>query len=436
MCILIAKPAGVEKPSKEIMKNCWDNNPDGAGIAWSDGRKLFLRKGMMKWSDFEKTYDELELKNAPAIIHFRIATHGTVKPENTHPFNVNESVIAAHNGVLTVKNEGDWTDSETFFKRICAPILKSYSIESKEFQLCVQALIGTSKLAFITERGKIITYGHFNEHEKVLYSNLSYEKKKPYYDYNYNYGGRGSYGSGFHGNTMSNYVKKNVGKLNWDATKEYVNMYLDKLEDDYEIVSVTTPRKVRSKSTGVLFTGDWSIANLIMSTLDSLEDQVATFAEAAGWNNATSIANIMEDTDVYDDCIVMLKSHLSASKLKKEKSAIELFESWLDDAIESLELYREEEKAQSENTDADYLTEAISDISMETYELLKKHTEVEHEIWYDSKVCLNAAENAIAEIYEIYGNNVEADDSEETVGLDVMLKELRELTVNIRVNNI
>ena len=32
MCIIVYKPAGKRLPSENILKNCFINNPDGAGI--------------------------------------------------------------------------------------------------------------------------------------------------------------------------------------------------------------------------------------------------------------------------------------------------------------------------------------------------------------------------------------------------------------------
>lgn len=174
MCILIAKPKNVKMPSEETMKNCWESNPDGAGIAWSDGRKLFLRKGFMKWNDFIKEYRTLNLNNFDAIIHFRIATHGTVKPSNTHPFNVSDRIVAGHNGILPITPEGDWTDSETFFKRVASPILETYSLDSLVFEQAVNAVIGTSKLAFLTDSSKLKTFGKFIIEDGVMYSNTTF----------------------------------------------------------------------------------------------------------------------------------------------------------------------------------------------------------------------------------------------------------------------
>ena len=182
MCILIAKPKGIDMPSEKTMKTCWNANPDGAGIAWSDGTKIFLRKGFMKWNDFIKEYRSLNLHDFNAIIHFRIATHGTVTAANTHPFSVNSHLVAGHNGILPIKNEGDWTDSETFFKRIAAPILENYRLDSQVFELAVQSIIGYSKFAFLSDKGELVTFGDFHLEDGIFYSNYSFIDYKAFYN--------------------------------------------------------------------------------------------------------------------------------------------------------------------------------------------------------------------------------------------------------------
>ena len=39
-----------------------------------------------------------QLRDAPCLIHFRLATHGAVEPRNCHPFHTDRGYIA-HNGI-------------------------------------------------------------------------------------------------------------------------------------------------------------------------------------------------------------------------------------------------------------------------------------------------------------------------------------------------
>lgn len=235
MCILIAKPKGIKMPDMKTLENCWDSNPDGAGLAWSDGRKIYLKKGYMKWEAFRDDVVNLAIDDYNAIIHFRIATHGTVKPDNTHPFSVNESIVAGHNGVLNgVTNEGDWTDSETFFKRICAPILKSFDLTSEVFRKCVEAMIGTSKLAFLSEKGEMLLFGNFINDGGVYYSNSTYKESR--YE---------TCGYGYYGGYYAGYGKYNDIK---NACKPYVKKaFLTEEEQEHIIWDLAVKNKWQDK---------------------------------------------------------------------------------------------------------------------------------------------------------------------------------------------
>ena len=37
MCIIVAKKKGLELPTKEILRNCFNYNSDGAGLMFNDG---------------------------------------------------------------------------------------------------------------------------------------------------------------------------------------------------------------------------------------------------------------------------------------------------------------------------------------------------------------------------------------------------------------
>ena len=54
MCILVIKPKGKEMPSKKILRNCWENNPDGAGMMYVKDGHVVIDKGYMEFSDFWK----------------------------------------------------------------------------------------------------------------------------------------------------------------------------------------------------------------------------------------------------------------------------------------------------------------------------------------------------------------------------------------------
>ena len=44
MCIAIGKPIGVDVPNDEILTNCFNNNPDGAGFAFNYNNEVVIKK--------------------------------------------------------------------------------------------------------------------------------------------------------------------------------------------------------------------------------------------------------------------------------------------------------------------------------------------------------------------------------------------------------
>ena len=56
MCIIVIKPQNVAFPSKEILKNCFTQNPDGAGFMYPANHKVMIEKG---FNNFDKFYGAL-----------------------------------------------------------------------------------------------------------------------------------------------------------------------------------------------------------------------------------------------------------------------------------------------------------------------------------------------------------------------------------------
>ena len=81
MCMLIVKKSGVKRmPKITDMIKSWKYNSHGAGIAYSKvgEDKVHWVKGLMSFSHFIDTYEELPFQDSPEdyviAIHFRYAT--------------------------------------------------------------------------------------------------------------------------------------------------------------------------------------------------------------------------------------------------------------------------------------------------------------------------------------------------------------------------
>lgn len=174
MCIICIKKRGIEFPSVKIVETMCENNPDGFSMVVSDGSKAKRFRTMDKQLFIEryrivlKTYD---YRKTSMFIHARIKTHGSNRRENCHGWREN-GLIFAHNGILSIANRGDLTDSETFFRDIFSP---AYRVGGwKRGEKAIEAIIGTSKFVFMNDNGDIKHYGHYIEDGGLLYSNSTY----------------------------------------------------------------------------------------------------------------------------------------------------------------------------------------------------------------------------------------------------------------------
>lgn len=157
MCILILKPKGVKLPDYSTICKCARRNPHGFGFA-IQGEKPFKTLNFEKFSEALYSADE----DLAMLIHFRYATHGSIKPSNCHPFRDDSNgLIFAHNGVMNIHTLPDKTDSETAFKLLFSPSSDRYGFGSKQFVQSVETIRGDSRFGFMNDDGDIIAFGRF-----------------------------------------------------------------------------------------------------------------------------------------------------------------------------------------------------------------------------------------------------------------------------------
>lgn len=211
MCIIIAKYRGNKLPSKKTLENCFYNNNDGAGIAYTKHGEVYIDKGYNKFDEFYKRLKELDkkynLKEENVLLHFRIGTSGNMDATATHPFPISDKVkklqapqlsnltaAVAHNGVISdyaYKNDEGLSDTQNFIKDFLAPLqdLNNYFYKRKNIQQLIRKTI-SSKLAII-DKNDITLIGDFEQgSDGNWYSNQSYKsdyfkasKNKYYSDY-------------------------------------------------------------------------------------------------------------------------------------------------------------------------------------------------------------------------------------------------------------
>lgn len=95
MCCIIYKPKGVQMPSLDILSKIKKLNHNGYGFVSTN----HFHKGL-DYRTFLRHLSEVG-DDEDCIIHFRLATHGSICRANCHPFAEN-GVYFAHNGTLNV----------------------------------------------------------------------------------------------------------------------------------------------------------------------------------------------------------------------------------------------------------------------------------------------------------------------------------------------
>lgn len=149
-----------------MLYQAYRRNHNGCGFV-SDGH---FYKGL----NFQTFYQKLQRVSVDemCIIHFRLATHGSVCDENCHPFMYGDLAFA-HNGILNIQPIGDTTDSETAFYNVIVPVFERYGYDSPHFARAINRIIGYSKFALLY-KGKLRTYGKYYKYGKYLCSNLHF----------------------------------------------------------------------------------------------------------------------------------------------------------------------------------------------------------------------------------------------------------------------
>jgi len=182
MCIAIYIPKD-GTITKDVLKNCFENNPDGAGFAYIEDSEIKIAKGFFNFKRFFKDFRKVRRNvSSPFLLHFRIATHGYVNYWNCHPFLINKNLAFCHNGVIAPEDviiPKHLSDTICFKDGILRKLPKDFYKNEGILNL-IKEYIGWSKLVFMNNIGNvtIVHEDHGEWIDGVWYSNKSYEKRK------------------------------------------------------------------------------------------------------------------------------------------------------------------------------------------------------------------------------------------------------------------
>lgn len=248
MCIIVVKEKDKSLPQEKYLKNCFDNNPDGAGFMYVDNKQVVIDKGYMNYKSFMKRYKKLckkynNFNDKSLIMHFRIGTAGANSRENCHPYPVHydKNVLhktyyktnlgMAHNGIIHDYNppreDKTTNDTQNFIMKYVYPLYKHYpKFYKNKYIMEGMEDITNSKLAFLDKYDNIYLVGKFEtDEEGILYSNSNYLPYTPYYKYYDVYGYR-------------DYADYDYPLLRVNNTKEDEEFVknISEIDDEYETV--------------------------------------------------------------------------------------------------------------------------------------------------------------------------------------------------------
>lgn len=189
MCVCVWIPVGLTIDDETIEK-CWKANDDGAGLMWSDGKKLHLSKGFMELRGFIDAFRHAETQDVATgiALHFRIGTHGAKDHTMTHPFWVREGKTAIiHNGILScvdVPDNSQHSDTAIFAEKVLSKLPERWFDDHDLVEFVTSAIGYSNKLLCMHADGTMDAIGEWSEHPSdsgIWYSNLLWNRVEYYY---------------------------------------------------------------------------------------------------------------------------------------------------------------------------------------------------------------------------------------------------------------
>jgi hypothetical protein len=121
MCLAILKLPNSNIP-EDYLYNGFMSNSHGAGFAVARGDTLDIHKGFFTFDKFLEAYNKEVNDENPALIHFRLATHGLMDEANCHPFRINDDYAMIHNGIIPRFGNRVKSDTREYTDLILAPL--------------------------------------------------------------------------------------------------------------------------------------------------------------------------------------------------------------------------------------------------------------------------------------------------------------------------
>lgn len=179
MCIAILKTKDGNITDEQLL-NCFDNNPDGAGLAYTKDNKIIVVKGIFEATQFVEEYHKAVAEaDGAMLVHCRIGTSGFKDYTNCHPHIVSDECVMIHNGILSIDVPKDSKVSDTvlYVEQYLKPLPKDFMLNDGIMSLITDHIGTGNKFVFLNNRGDFSIANEKAGHWKngVWFSNYSYE---------------------------------------------------------------------------------------------------------------------------------------------------------------------------------------------------------------------------------------------------------------------
>jgi predicted glutamine amidotransferase len=186
MCIIAIQPIG-KKIKDSTLRNCWDNNNDGAGIMYAMDGKVIVHKELYSFEKFLAHKKQIDKLGVNIVLHFRISTSGMIDKNNIHPFKVNENLYFCHNGILDIHVPNDSKVNDTqIYNNVFLKGMHPKFIYNESTRNLIQYSIGQrNKFVFLDNKGQffILNEQQGSWVDGVWYSNETYSYSYKGYSY-------------------------------------------------------------------------------------------------------------------------------------------------------------------------------------------------------------------------------------------------------------